>query len=226
MPFDSGLTRPVDPTIDRSLLTSANGRYEMDTFRLDWGRCWTVRALGRNPLVRFSDRVEAVVLVLVFVTALAVIPVAGTIGTAVYESRARLYAEQAQTRHTVAATAIDDRTVIVDQNAEVFTTEARWRANGVEHVGSVDLAHATKAGDQLDVWVDASGDQVAAPTPTSRAGIDAMFAGAGAWLIAVAGVAGLSMFVRLWMTHRRFLGWDREWQALVSDNGGRTGSQT
>ena len=198
----------------------------MDTFRLDWGRCWTVRALGRNPLVRFSDRVEAVLLVLVFVTALAVIPVAGTIGTAVYESRARLYAEQAQTRHTVAATAIKDSTVILDQDAEVFWTEARWRVNGVEHVGSVDSANATKAGDQLDVWVDASGELVAAPTPTSRAGIDAMFAGAGAWLIAMAGVAGLSMFVRSWMIHRRYRAWEREWQALVSDDGGRTGSQT
>ena len=198
----------------------------MDTFRLDWGRCWTVRALGRNPLVRFSDRVEAVVLVLVFVTALAVIPVAGTIGTAVYESRARLYAEQAQTRHTVTATAIEDSTVILDQDAEVFWTEARWRVNGVEHVGSADSANATKAGDQLDVWVDASGDQVAAPTPTSRAGIDAMFAGAGAWLIAMAGVAGLSLFVRSWMTHRRYRAWEREWQELVSDDGGRTGSQT
>jgi hypothetical protein len=198
----------------------------MDTFTLSFGRCWTIRALGRNPLVRFSDRVEAVVLVLVVIAALFVTPVAGAIGTAVYESRARLYTEQAHTRHTVAATAIEDSTVVVDQNAEVFPTEARWRVNGVEHVGSVELAHAIKAGDQLDVWVDASGDQVAAPTPISRAGIDAMFAGAGAWLIVMAGVAGLSMLVRSWMTHRRFLDWEREWQALVSDDGGRTGSQT
>ena len=90
----------------------------MDTFTLDWGRSWTIRAFGRNPLVRFSDRVEAVVLVLVFATALAVIPVAGAIGTAVYESRARLYTEQAQTRHTVAATAIEDSTIIVEQDAD------------------------------------------------------------------------------------------------------------
>jgi carbohydrate-selective porin OprB len=143
----------------------------------------------------------------------------------VYETRAQLYAEQAEARHTVAATAIEDSTVIVDQNAEVFPTEAGWRAKGVEHVGSVDLAHAVKAGDQLDVWVDASGDQVTAPTPTWRAGIDAMFAGAGAWLIATAGVVGLSMLVRSWLIRRRYIGWEREWQALVSYDG-RTGSQT
>jgi hypothetical protein len=198
----------------------------MDTFTLSFGRCWIIRALGRNPLVRISDRVEALVLVLVFATALVVTPVAGAIGTAVHESRARLYTEQAQTRHIVAATAIEDSTAFVEQDVEAFRTHAHWRANGVEHFGSVDLAFATKAGDPLDVWVDASGDQVAAPTPTSRAGIDAMFAGAGAWLTVMAGVAGLSMIVRLWLTRRRYTGWDREWQSLVSDDGGRTGSQT
>jgi len=197
----------------------------MDTFTVDWGRSWTIRALGRNPLVRFSDRVEAAVVVLVFATALAITPVAGTIGTVVYESRARLYTEQAQTRHTVAAMAIEDSTAILDQDAEVFWTEARWRVNGAEHVGSVDSANATKAGDELDVWVDGSGNQVAAPTPTWRAAVDATFAGGGAWLTAMAGVVGLSMFVCMWLTRRRYCGWDREWQALVS-NDGRTGSQT
>ena len=52
-----------------------------------------------------------------------------------------------------------------------------------------------------------------------------MLVGAGAWLTAIAGVAGLSMVVRLWLIRRRYSGWDREWQALVS-NDGRTGSQT
>jgi hypothetical protein len=198
----------------------------MDTFTLSFGRCWTIRALGRNPLVRFSDRAEAVVLILVLVTALVFTTVAGAIGTAVYESRAQPYTEQAQTRHIVAATAIKDSTLIIEQDAEAFRTDARWHANGVEHFDSVVLSYATKAGDQLDVWVDASGDQVAAPRPTSRAGIDAIFAGAGAWLIAMAGVAGLSMVVRSWLTRRRYSGWEREWQALVSDDGGRTGSQS
>jgi hypothetical protein len=198
----------------------------MDTFTLNMGRSWIVRALGRNPLVRFSDRVEAVVLVMVFVTALVVTPVAGALGTAVYETRTRLYAEEAQTRHTVAATAIDDATVIVEENFEGFRVQARWLVSGVEHVGSVDLAYDTKAGDQLDVWVDGSGKQVEAPTPTSRAGIDAIFAAAGAWLIVMASAAGFSVFVRSWLIRQRYTGWDREWQALVTGDGGRTGSQT
>lgn len=196
----------------------------MDTFTVGLGRCWIIRALGRNPLVRVSDRVEVVVLVLVFATALIVTGVAGAVGTAVYEVRARVYAEQAQARHIVAATAIEDSTVIVQQDDEAFSAHARWHANGVEHFGSLDLAHETKAGDQLDVWVDGRGEQAAAPTPTWRAGIDAMFAGAAAWLIAMTGVTGLSVFVRSRLTRRRYSDWEREWEAL-RDDGGRTGSQ-
>lgn len=198
----------------------------MDTFTLSLGRCWIIRALGRNLLVRFSDRVEAVLLVLVVATALVVIPVAGAIGTAVHEARARLYAEEAQTRHTIAATAIEDSTVFVEQDAEMFSAQARWRVNGVEHVGSVDLVHEAKVGDQLDIWVDGSGSLVAAPTPTWQAGTAAIFAAVGAWLIAMTGVAGLSVFVRSHLTRRRYRGWEREWQAFVRDGGGRTGSQT
>jgi hypothetical protein len=52
----------------------------METFTLSLGRCWIIRAVGRNPLVRTSDRVEALILILVFATALVVTPVAGTIG--------------------------------------------------------------------------------------------------------------------------------------------------
>jgi hypothetical protein len=199
----------------------------MDTFTLSLGRWpWVIRAMGRNPLVRFSDRVEAVLLVLVFGAAVLLIPIAGAVGTAVYEARAQVYAEEAQTRHAVPATAIEDSIFIVQRYAQSFRVQARWHAGGVEHFGAVELSREAKAGDRLDVWVDGRGNQVSPPAPTSRSGIDAMFAGAGAWLIAMTGIAGSSAFVCAQLTRRRYRGWDREWAALVSDGGGRTGSQT
>ncbi len=216
----------VDLTIDSSVLASAMEGHEMDTFTLSVGRHWIVRALGRNPLVRFSDRVEAMTLVLVFAAALVVTPVAGAIGTAVFETRARIYAEEALTRHTVTATAIEDSTAIVEEKVEAYRVRARWLAGGVEHTGSVDAASFAKVGDHVDVWVNSSGNQVAPPTPTSRAGTDAMFAGAAVWFFAMTGIAGLAASVHSWLTHRRYRGWDREWAALVSNDGGRTGRQT
>ena len=65
----------------------------METFTLSLGRCWIIRAVGRSPLARTSDRVEALMLVLVFATALAVTPVCGArSATAVHDTHARAYA--------------------------------------------------------------------------------------------------------------------------------------
>lgn len=47
----------------------------METFTLSLRRCSIIRAVGRNPLVRTSDRVEAMTLILMFATALVVTPV-------------------------------------------------------------------------------------------------------------------------------------------------------
>jgi hypothetical protein len=51
--------------------------------------------------------VEGLLLIMVFATAMLVTPIAGAIGTAVYETRARVYAEES-TRHTVTATVVED----------------------------------------------------------------------------------------------------------------------
>ena len=80
----------------------------MDTFTVRLPR-WPIllRLLGRDPLVRTTDRIEALVLVLAVVVSLLAAPIAAAIGTAVYDTSRRTYAEQAHTRHTVAATVTD-----------------------------------------------------------------------------------------------------------------------
>jgi hypothetical protein len=52
--------------------------------------------------------VEGLLLIMAFATAMLVTPIAGAIGTVVYETRARVYAEESQTRHTVTATVVED----------------------------------------------------------------------------------------------------------------------
>jgi len=155
---------------------------------------------------------------------LMVTPIAAAIGTSVHETRARLYAQEAQARHAVTATAIEDSTIIIQRYDEAFRVPVRWLVDGVEHAGSADVAYATMAGENLDLWVDDSGKQVGPPPPSWRAGVDAVFAGAGAWLIAMFGIAVVWAFVHSRLTWRRNRGWDAEWMALVG--GGRAGSQT
>jgi len=59
----------------------------METFTFGLDRCWIIRALGGSPLVRVSDRLEAILRIGVLATALFVAPVAGAIGTVVYGER-------------------------------------------------------------------------------------------------------------------------------------------
>ncbi|MGV0791413.1 hypothetical protein [Mycolicibacterium sp. XJ1819] len=62
-----------------------------------------IRLWGRNPLVRTTDRIEALTTVLAIVVALITVPVALAVGTAVHDLRSDLYAAQEPTRAAVEA---------------------------------------------------------------------------------------------------------------------------
>jgi len=96
----------------------------MQTFTIGLGRGWWVRLLGRNPLVRSSDRIEVMVLSLAVLLTVVAVPVAGAIGTSVYDAHTQAYAEEAQTRHQVTATAIEDGTVVMQPKSLSFTARA------------------------------------------------------------------------------------------------------
>jgi hypothetical protein len=93
--------------------------------------------------VRVSDQVEGLLLIMVFATAMLVTPIAGAIGTVVYETRARVYAEESQTRHTVTATVVEDSSASLRGMTQTSAT-VRWQADGIERVGALDLDHETK----------------------------------------------------------------------------------
>ena len=77
----------------------------MQTFAIGMPRRWLAcLAAVHNPLVRASDRLEAFVTLLMIIAVTMAVPVAGAIGTAVHDTRSQMYAEQAKTRHAVAAT--------------------------------------------------------------------------------------------------------------------------
>ena len=67
----------------------------MLAFTLDPRRWWIARPLSRNPLLRAADRLEALIILVVIVGWLLVVPVTGAVGTAIYDGRHRLYAEEA-----------------------------------------------------------------------------------------------------------------------------------
>ena len=196
----------------------------METFTFGLGNRWWVRALGRNPLVRRSDRIEALVLCLAAVIAVVSIPIAGAIGTFVHEDRTRLYAEEAQSRHQVTATAVEDGTVVTQQRSVSFTAPAAWSVAARDHTEIVTWSGPAKVGDQQTIWVNADGAKVEPPSPSSRAAVDAVAIAISVWLGVAAALAGLVYLVRCGLDYRRHAQWD--WELNASrQNDGRTNHQ-
>lgn len=197
----------------------------MDTVTFYLRRSWLARAFGGSPLVRTNDRVEALVLILAFTVVVVVTPIAGAIGTAVHETRAHRYSEEARSHHAVVATVTDSPASNMQSDRVVITAPAKWRVGDIERRGEVEVGSATEVGDRLQLWVDEDGEQVRQPPAKWRAGADALAVATGFWLSVVASVAGLTVWLRTRLARQRDAAWERAWKSMIDDGGGRTGSQ-
>jgi hypothetical protein len=183
---------------------------------------WVLRACGRNPLVRDSDRLELLIVSLGILVVLVAAACAGALGTAVHDARSSVYTAQAQTRQTVIARATDDSSIVFGSDEYPRTrVNARWQASGTEHSGTITVDNAVKTGEPLRIWVDSNGDRVKAPTPTSQAGVDAVGVAYAAWITVVLATAGLICWGRSRLERRRDSAWEREIRCLVDDDSGR-----
>ena len=183
---------------------------------------WVLRACRRNPLVRGVDRLELLIVALGILAAPVAAALAGALGTAVHDSRSRVYIAQAQTRHTVIARATEDSTlVLAGRRQHGDGVSARWRVNGTEHTGSFNWDRVVKTGDPLTIWVDRDGDGDDAPTPTSQAAADAVGVAFAAWLTAALAVAGSVCAGRSRLERRRESAWERDIRCLIHGGGGR-----
>ncbi len=186
---------------------------------------WPVlRLFSRNPLVRTSDRVEAAVTALAVFLVLVATACAGVIGTMIHDTETQNYLEQARTRHVLAANAVDDSTPTGSAETTAFTVYTRWQVGGINHAGVIASQYAVKAGEQLQIWVDAHGNVVDQPTPIARADKDAWTAALVGWLIVAVAVAHVVAMVHAHVKRMQNAQWDREIRFLVEDDGGRTNS--
>jgi hypothetical protein len=92
-------------------------------------------------------------------------PVAAAVGTAVHDSWAQTYAQQAQDRLPLRHRRRHRRFA---GSTKVITVRARWSANGITHVGNAQARPGAKVGNRIDVWFDNAGRQVKAPTPVAH----------------------------------------------------------
>jgi hypothetical protein len=194
----------------------------MDSYTVRLPR-WPIllRLLGRDPLVRATDRVEALVSVLTVVVTLLAAPIAAAIGTEVYDSRRDVYAELAPIRDTVAATVTDVPASQQVLGTTVITVQARWSAAGTEHTGAVKAPSTVEAGDLVEIWVAHDGAQVPAPTPTTRAAVEAVTVALVIWVGFAAAATSLFALTRAACNRVRSTGWQHDLDSLVGQGDGR-----
>jgi hypothetical protein len=184
---------------------------------------WLLRACRRNPLVRGTDRLELLIIAVGILVVLVSAACAGALGTAVHDARSRVYIAQAQTRHTVIATATKDSTLVLGIDDSIAArVSVRWRVNGTGHTSTLNWDHAVKTGDPLTIWVDRNGDRVEAPVRTSQAGADAVGVAYAVWQTVALAVAGFVCWARRHLDRRRDSAWERDIRCLIDDGGGRT----
>jgi hypothetical protein len=181
-----------------------------------------LRLLNRAPLVRPTDRIEALVVALAVVGALLVIPVAAAIGTAVYDSRSQLYAEQALTSHSVTATITEVPEFPPLSRTGMITVPVQWWEAGTRHTGIAQAPASAALGDHVDLWVDADGARTLPPTPTARAAVEGVAAAVGIWVSLAAGAAIVAAIVALVCDRIRFIAWQDDLDSLVGNDGGHT----
>ncbi|OBK16902.1 Rv1733c family protein [Mycobacterium asiaticum] len=164
---------------------------------------WFRVLFSRNPLIRRSDRIEALALALAVVVTLLAAPVAAAVGTAIYDSRSRSYAEQAQSRFAVSASVVAG-----PARSDSTWVQARWFAAGAEHTGRVQSEAAPKPGEVIDIWVNKDGTYAGPPhMPAAR---EAVLVALAIWLNAATVALALFAGTRALCNRSRAAGWRPE----------------
>jgi hypothetical protein len=170
-----------------------------------------------NPLCRSWDRIEAVLLAVVAVAALATVPVAVWFGDTVYESGLHTVAQQVATRHQVAAVLLQDAPYGIEGENGVATVSVpgRWQLpDGTERVGEVSAKPGTPAGTAVQTWIDRSGSPTAAPMTGEQATWRAVSAGLATITGALLALTVAFRLVRWRLDRARWSWWDREWERI------------
>lgn len=194
----------------------------MDRIPAGLVRRYSISLIGRNPLVRLSDRIQVLTVLLAVLVVMMMIPVVATIGTAVHDANARIYALQSESRNLVPAIAQAESTTVVERSRTSYTVWARWSAAGVDHSGLVPWPSPAKAGDKSSIWVDADGTNSVAPIPVSQATVDAVGLALTLWSGIAAVAVGIVQAARWRLDRARYSGWDRDIAHVIDNRGGHS----
>lgn len=149
--------------------------------------------------------------------ALALLPVMLTLGSVTYTGLAERSAQQEKTRHETVAVLVEDAPVatvgvqgtVIKGRSEVL---AGWQLpDGDSRTGLVSVEDGLKAGAEVPVWLDRSGNAVDPPLSSSDAAVTGVLVAVCGWL-AVAGLfAVVCGGLHRAFNRRRYRAWENEW---------------
>jgi len=176
------------------------------------------RRLDRNPLRRWSDRAETVVLGALLVTFFAVAPFAAhAAGSLAHATYAREAQAQRATLHQVPATLLQaPATITAYPGAGVILrgVEARWRAPaGQVRTGFVSAPADASAGSTILVWVNHAGQLADPPLGRAQLATRTQLAEELAVGVLVITLTVIGWLARRSLDRRRLAGWDADWLA-------------
>jgi hypothetical protein len=184
-------------------------------------RCrWYVRALGRNPLIRVADRLEAFTILGVLTLALVAVPVAQQAGDTAYEARMQTATEQAHTRHTVDAVVVEGSTGMPADFDSPAYVRVQWREGTHTRTEQVVSPATVKEGEPLKVWLDDAGKVVGPPVTRVDARVSAIGAAWIVWSFAVLLSALLAVAICRGLDRARARAWERELILLAHNDDG------
>ncbi|WP_433715856.1 Rv1733c family protein [Nocardia sp. CA-084685] len=189
-------------------------------------RIWRTRPWNTNPLMRASDRFEALVRMLAAAAMLVAIPIAGAAGTAGYTAAAARISSDNSAKVAVTGAISGDlkRTAVVSARSEMTETHAeapvRWNQNGRSGTATIEVPDTATLGDEVTVWLAPDSSPTGPPQQSSVAVGNAIGVGLAVLIEIWGAVLALVAFIAWMLGARRRADWEREWRQI----GWQTGS--
>lgn len=175
--------------------------------------------VSANPLLRRSDRFEAMAVVLAAAVALLAIPVVMMVAAGIHAERLDEISHRAQTLRTVDAVALSNSATPVRPGPQV-SVQVEWSEGTSTRVEMVRVSKTVNAGDTVPVWLTADGRTTAPPAEPADAMGEAIIAALAMYCL-IGGMAALGVFlVREALDFRRDRDWDVEIKHLMDNDGG------
>lgn len=189
-------------------------------------RIWRTRPWNTNPLMRASDRFEALVRMLAVAAMLVAIPIAGAAGTAGYTAAAARISSDNSAKVAVTGTISGEakHTATVSARSEVTESHSeapvRWNQDGRSGTATIQVPDTATRGDEVTVWLAPDGTPTG-PPQRSRVAVGNGIEVGLAVLVAIWGAVLALVALIIWtLGARRRAGWEREWR----QTGWQTGS--